>query len=175
VDEWIASGLVSDGLALHLDGDDSYEHKIESILLLMESGIADNADRASLQLESLLLEFAQARTKPGLTGMRRTGAAHKVLDDIMSRLYVPIDAERIAESHHISLPTLRRLVSKYTGYSLHEYLHRLKMAEAKKLLLATDLTVKEISRQLCYDDPLYFSRLFKKYTGTSASDFRTSV
>jgi AraC-like DNA-binding protein len=176
VEEWIESGMVSRGLAVQLDAGEGYEQKIETILMLMESGIADHADRASLLLESLLLEFAQARAANGSTSSitRSSTAAYKVLDDIMGCLYEPIDADSLAERNHISIPTLRRLVSKYTGYSLHEYVHRLKMAEAKKLLLTTDFTVKEISRELKYEDPLYFSRLFKKFTGVSASVFRTN-
>lgn len=172
VEEWIASGLVVRGYAEHVVPDERYEHKLATMFMLLESGIADQADQASLLLESLLLELALARSAKGAT---RKGVVYNLLDDMMSRLYEPLNAAVIAERNHISVPTLRRLVSKHTGYSLHEYVHRLKVAEAKKLLLTTDISVKECARQLGYDDPLYFSRIFKKLAGVSASAFRTSI
>lgn len=46
------------------------------------------------------------------------------------------------------------------------------MLEAKRLLLFTDKQAQEIAFELGYDDPAYFSRLFKKYIGVSPLDFR---
>jgi AraC-like DNA-binding protein len=45
--------------------------------------------------------------------------------------------------------------------------------EAKRLLVHTSLTAKEISYELGYEDPAYFSRLFLVKTGESPSGFRT--
>ena len=46
--------------------------------------------------------------------------------------------------------------------------------EAKRLLVHTSLTAKEIAYELGYEDPAYFSRLFMVKTGQSPSGFRTS-
>ena len=46
--------------------------------------------------------------------------------------------------------------------------------EAKRLLVHTSLTAKEIAYELGYDDPAYFSRLFMSKTGESPSSFRTN-
>ncbi|MEE6186018.1 HTH-type transcriptional activator RhaR [Mycovorax composti] len=48
------------------------------------------------------------------------------------------------------------------------------LLEAKRLLVHTDLTAKEIGYELGYDDPAYFSRLFLQKTGTTPSHYRTS-
>lgn len=45
--------------------------------------------------------------------------------------------------------------------------------EAKRLLVHTPLTAKEIAHELGYDDPAYFSRQFQVKTGESPSGFRT--
>lgn len=45
--------------------------------------------------------------------------------------------------------------------------------EAKRLLIHTSLTAKEIAYDLGYEDPAYFSRLFQLKTGQSPSGFRT--
>ncbi|WP_144240590.1 helix-turn-helix domain-containing protein [Paenibacillus sabinae] len=66
-------------------------------------------------------------------------------------------------------------VRRNSGYPLHDYNHRLKMGEAKKLQLNTSLQVQEISGMLRYNAPFYFSRLFKKYMGVSSVECRCNV
>jgi len=46
--------------------------------------------------------------------------------------------------------------------------------EAKRLLMYTDKSGKEIAYDLGYDDAAYFSNLFKKQTGSAPSDFRSA-
>ena len=46
--------------------------------------------------------------------------------------------------------------------------------EAKRLLVHTSLTAKEIAYELGYNDPAYFSRLFQTKTGESPSNFRAN-
>ncbi|MFD1406247.1 helix-turn-helix domain-containing protein [Robinsoniella peoriensis] len=54
-----------------------------------------------------------------------------------------------------------------------KYLLRLRIDEAKKLLLEhSDLSVKQISTLVGYEDQHYFSRFFKELTGVSPSDYR---
>jgi YesN/AraC family two-component response regulator len=43
--------------------------------------------------------------------------------------------------------------------------------EAKRMLLYTDKTAKEIGYELGYNDPAQFSKLFKKQTGLTATQF----
>ncbi len=47
------------------------------------------------------------------------------------------------------------------------------LLEAKRLLVHTNLTAKEIGYELGYDDPAYFSRIFVQKTGETPSGFRT--
>lgn len=53
-----------------------------------------------------------------------------------------------------------------------DYFNRLKIQRACELLSTTRLRVGEIGEQLGYDDPFYFSRLFKKVMGVSPRDYR---
>ena len=50
-----------------------------------------------------------------------------------------------------------------------------RIREARKLLEATILSVAEISRGVGYDDPLYFSRAFRRIVGLAPSQYRESV
>jgi AraC-like DNA-binding protein len=53
-----------------------------------------------------------------------------------------------------------------------DYFIHLKIQNACKLLYLTDMTVREVSFELGYDDPYYFSRLFKKVMGISPMQYR---
>ncbi len=61
---------------------------------------------------------------------------------------------------------------KATGYSPKEYLLRLRMEKAKSLLETTQMPISSISGSVGYEDPLAFSRIFKRYSGLSPTDYR---
>jgi len=55
-----------------------------------------------------------------------------------------------------------------------DYFIRLKIHFACQLLTQTDLKIKEIADRIGYDDPYYFSRLFKQVTGQSPKVYKKS-
>lgn len=67
---------------------------------------------------------------------------------------------------------LNKIVKSITGVNAGEFIIKRIILEAKRLLIYTDLSNKEISFKMNYDDPSYFSRLFRKKVGLSPSDFR---
>lgn len=172
IEEWLSSWLREPGKVRQAGVSELYLHRMERIFQLMDSGAAVDLDRAALLLESTLFEWVQA-AKTRQTA--RAGVAEKLLDELAQSVYSRFDAAQWCDRYHISMSTLRRLVRKASGYPLHEYVHRLKIAEAKNRLLNTDDTVKEIADKLGYADVFYFSRLFKKYAGISPREYRRSM
>lgn len=171
VDEWLDNWYTEPETVKRVGCDDSVLSKMEQIFMMMDSGIPVNLDQASLLLESVLYDLT-ARAVPGEAGGRKPSGASGVIDDLSNLLYEPLNTLKVAEKHHISVSTLRRTVHAYTGYPLNEFVHRIKMAEAKKLLLNTDFSVKEIGERLGYADVFYFSRLFKKFVGAAPQIYR---
>lgn len=175
VGEWQESMLLHDTDTVYKVGLDSkWIRKIETIGDYLESGLPDNADRAALLLESLIYDFCSANEsrktndRPG----RKPEFALQILEDIGNSLYQPWDEREIWERNHISRSTLRRIVYRNTGYPLNEYVNRLKISEAKKLLRMTSLQIKQIAQMLGFDDVAYFSRVFRKFAGMAAAEFR---
>jgi len=64
------------------------------------------------------------------------------------------------------------IFSQEVGITFTEYLTGLRISKAKELLRATNLRSSDIAYKVGYNDPHYFSYLFKKNTGMTPSDFR---
>ena len=62
-----------------------------------------------------------------------------------------------------------------TAKSPMQYILGIRINNAVSLLESTDYNVTEISTIIGYDNPLYFSRIFKKQKGVSPSDYRKQL
>lgn len=95
----------------------------------------------------------------------------KVLSDHISDMHFDLDA--VIRSTSYSPNYFRKLFHEQCGCSPLRFLNELKIQFAKQQLLQhrTILTVSEIARSCGFEDPYYFSRLFKKITGMSPMQF----
>lgn len=171
VEEWLNSWLQHPALVKKAAVDDSVINRMELMFMLIDSGVPSNLDRASLLLESFLYELVSQADQAEAGNRGRF--VLKVIEDISGSLYADREPEELAARHHISVSTLRRIVHEYSGYPLNEFIHRLKAAEAKNILLNTEMSVKEIGEALGYQDTFYFSRVFKRITGFSPRSYRS--
>lgn len=83
-----------------------------------------------------------------------------------------ISLESAAERIALSPQYLSRIFSNQMGKTYIDYLTDLRIRRAMELLRKTDRSIKEISNDVGYGDPNYFSRIFKKITGKTPSDYR---
>ena len=67
------------------------------------------------------------------------------------------------------------LFSQTTGVTFTKYLINLRMQKARELLFNTSMRSSEIAYAVGYNDPHYFSYLFKKNTGVTPSEFRSGL
>jgi len=77
----------------------------------------------------------------------------------------------IAEKLALTTNSLYRIVKEYSGVSPKDFFTNRLMIEAQRKLHYSHLSVKELAYELGFNDPAYFSRLFKKSTGKSISEF----
>jgi two-component system response regulator YesN len=77
----------------------------------------------------------------------------------------------LATAINISPGYLSTIFKQYTGICFTDYLTNYKIEEAKKMLRNSDLKIYEISELLGYQNAYYFSKVFKKVTGMTPSEF----
>ncbi|MCD9017006.1 helix-turn-helix domain-containing protein [Parachryseolinea silvisoli] len=77
-----------------------------------------------------------------------------------------------ADLLNITPKALSKRLNRYRSETPNDIIKDRIMLEAKRLLLYTDMTVKEIAYNLGYEDPAYFNRLFVKTTGIAPAEFR---
>jgi AraC family transcriptional regulator, transcriptional activator of pobA len=97
------------------------------------------------------------------------------------RRFVPV-LERDYAAHHeashyadeLGVPpaALSRALTQTTGRGTKEQVLDRVMSEAARLLRFTDQPVQQVSQHVGYDDPLYFSRAFKRHFGDSPMAYR---
>ena len=78
----------------------------------------------------------------------------------------------IAQHFHVDLNYLGRLFKKKTGGNLKDYLTQKRLEKAKYLLDNTELKIYEVSEASGYPDYFYFTRVFRRITGVTPSEWR---
>lgn len=73
---------------------------------------------------------------------------------------------------NVSISYLNDTVKSVTGFTLSYFIQQEMLREAQRLLCYTDLSIKEISSSIGYEDYKYFNRIFSKLTKTSPGRFR---
>ncbi len=68
--------------------------------------------------------------------------------------------------------TFTRRFHLATGVSPLEYVHRLRLGRARQMLESTSLNIQAIARELGYEDPSFFSRLFKREVTLTPAQYR---
>jgi AraC-like DNA-binding protein len=84
----------------------------------------------------------------------------------------PLSVQDYAAELGLSVKELREAVRRTTGSTPQELVLTTRLNTAKSLLAEEDLSVAAIARQVGYDDPAYFTRLFTARVGVSPRAFR---
>jgi AraC-like DNA-binding protein len=79
-----------------------------------------------------------------------------------------------ADELFITPKHLNAVIKSALGYTAKEYIQDRVITEAKRMLLHTSYTMKEIGFHLGFNDPVHFSSFFRKCTGISPSEFKRS-
>ncbi len=108
---------------------------------------------------------------------RRMHSAHfdklnKIIDLMRENYDRSYSLDELCELSELSSSHFRQLFKQLTGMSVVQFQNHLKIEKAKDLLLSENCSVTEAAHNVGFSDIYYFSRMFKKLTGTNPSDYR---
>jgi len=84
----------------------------------------------------------------------------------------PLKTEYLAEYTSLGIRTFIRRFKKATANTPYEYVQRVRIEAAKRLFEETDKGVEQISRSVGYDDFSTFRKIFKKFAGTTPTEYK---
>ncbi|MDW8311074.1 MAG: AraC family ligand binding domain-containing protein, partial [Verrucomicrobiales bacterium] len=147
---------------LYLGNDPRWLALFEEVLDTLEHGYAQHQLLlASHALAHLLAVMVRHRH---VSWREQPDAAQRVMQTIAymkQHLNRALSLDALAVLAGLSRSRYTALFKEHTGFAPIDYLNRLRMHRACQLLDTTELSVKTIAAQLGYEDPLYFSRLFR--------------
>ena len=98
----------------------------------------------------------------------------KTREFIASNYASAFTREQIAAELGVSPAYVSRIFRQQCGIALWDYVNEYRIARACDLLKHSDLTVTEVAFTVGFNDPGYFSRIFRKETGQSPAAFRAA-
>ncbi len=121
------------------------------------------ADAVMARVTLLLVEVsrlaAEVVSDLRLDGQPLLAEVFAVIED---RYQQPLSLKDVAGAVHLSPGHLTTVVGDKTGRTVQEWITERRMAEARRLLVETELGVAEVGRRVGYPDPGYFARSFRR-------------
>ncbi|MDN5326768.1 MAG: hypothetical protein PWP41_1464 [Moorella sp. (in: firmicutes)] len=142
-----------------------------SDLKLKDIDEADTVEKAVLWLLAVGNAFIELISEK--TSSEGEGIINRVVDYIQKNYSSEnLSVKEIARASYISPAYLGQLFKKKMGYSLTEYINKVRIEQAKLLLSQTDQTIESVARQTGFKERSYFCKVFKKITGLSPNEYR---
>ena len=83
-----------------------------------------------------------------------------------------ISLSQVAKHFYLSPGYFGKILRDTTSMSYTEYVTALRIYKAKELLLSSKKNISQISDEIGYKDPNYFTKVFKKYTALTPKEFK---
>ncbi|MBK7969455.1 MAG: helix-turn-helix domain-containing protein [Bacteroidetes bacterium] len=162
-------------------GDSVFESLVEIVQLMKKELNAEASDSEQILRNYLSIILLQLK--------RVYSDSEGIISDSRSRNYVVFDNFRkLLEAHYISIrlvkqyavmlnvspENLNALSKQVTGKTASALIDERVILEAKRLLLFSENSVKEVAYFLEFNDPSYFNKYFKKITGLTPENYRKS-
>lgn len=158
--------------ALRLD--ESRVDLFENLINVMEDGYSlTNLEYVNISLWQLINTFLYENyfSKKGSKKFD-SNPIEEAIDYMKTHLESSLKIDEVAALFNYSTSHFFSIFKSHTGYSPINYFNHLKIQKACQYLSFTTMSVKEISFAVGFNDPLYFSRIFKKIMNSSPVEYR---
>ncbi len=133
-------------------------------------------DMVSSQLKMFLIKAVRIKTGKQQKEVTKKDNLHHQIERLIDENFnSQSSSEFYSKVLGVSSTTFNRLCKKYFQNSFINLLNLKRIANAKNKLFLTNIPIKKIAYEVGYNDPLYFSRVFKKHTNISPKEFRKQL
>ncbi len=132
-------------------------------------------EMSALYLNQLFLLLKRVREEGGFKKTEIQKEMEKAVRFFHENLAKNIEVDAYAKQLHMSTCWFIRSFKEYAGTPPGRYLTEIRIKKAKELLESTDYSIGEIGGIIGYENPLYFSRIFKKTAGVSPAEYRKAA
>lgn len=139
---------------------------------LQNNGIQNNGiDSIQYIVENICKELCEASLKHKETSVVRLNK--DILNYINEKYSNPsLSLSLLADEFHMSAPQMSNYFKEQFGENFLDYISKMRILMAKKLLEHGEISVEEVGKQVGYDNVLTFRRAFKKYENTTPGKFK---
>jgi len=169
------------GVAPRIRAGSSLAREVVPVLHELQA-LWDRHDPAERHLVDATLRRALALVNRRLVGHEMSAAVRAAADRreqirpvlayVEGHCRESITLDDVAEVVHVSPSRVRHVFKDVTGVSFKEYVTQVRVAEAKRLLLGTDLSVAEIARAVSYTNLSQFYKVFYRSCAMSPAEYR---
>lgn len=144
----------------------------ESLLSVQKTGYQFSRFIYASNLLAQMLSFISVMAPSGNASKTYGLELDKIQELMEKNIAKALDLDALADMANLSKFHFSKKYKQMTGYSPIQHFIHIKMERACYLLDISDQSISQISETLGYEDPQYFSRLFKKVVGLSPRDYR---
>ena len=159
----------------------AFQFPFDKKLVLLKNPKFGVAQLIENRIEEILIKLIRARAGEGKeiqfvmnSAEFENGLVNDVVALLKEHLYSSIDLDFIAQKTFYSKTYLNNIFKKIIGYSIIQYYNHLKIKEAKKLL-REDVSVSAIADELGFESANYFTKVFKKFTKMTPSQYKKTT
>lgn len=136
--------------------------------------------RTSTQIHGFLLDVAHdhllAQNCSQERKLKKSEVIAEQLIHYLNQNYAKrLTSSEISEMFEVNFDYINRVFSNMTGSPIYTYINILRIYNAKQLIATTDLPFSEIAYLVGIEDRFYFSKLFRKMTGMSPTEYYKEV
>ncbi len=152
-----------------------YQHIFRQMIRELQLRRANFEDLLSLNIRTLLLMINRHLTESKTAGSQVLDEIEKSIHYFNENYNKQIIIENYAEQHLMTPCWFIQNFKQLTKTTPMQYIVNLRLTNAMNMLENKNYNIAKISSAVGYDNPLYFSRLFKKHTGLSPSEYRKKL
>lgn len=166
-------GLNQGSPVMQIADTDEIIRQFETLYAAVVSAFSDSAlTHVSVELARILCLANSLRTGRHAKSRQSEQRILASIEYITRHYDRPHNLEELARQASLSVPHYVALFRKQTGTSPMCYLTRVRLRHACELLDRTGMSISEVAKAVGYEDAFYFSRVFRRNSGYSPSNYR---